>query len=68
MNSNSNKQKDILESVTEQIFTTLPSKKTQQTPNKQNQKTQTPQTRSQSWKHTCTNKELLFLIPTLSVW
>lgn len=38
MNSNSNKQKDILESVTEQIFTTLPSKKTQQTPNKQNQK------------------------------
>lgn len=32
MNSNSNKQKDILESVTEQIFTTLPSKKNPRKP------------------------------------
>lgn len=42
MNSNSNKQKDILESVTEQIFRTLPSKKNPKPQTNKKNQTQTP--------------------------
>lgn len=54
MNSNSNKQKDILESVAEQIFTRLPSKKKKRknkTKTKSKPKTHKPETNHEN-KHT----------------